>query len=220
MSAEEQQLASKQGGRRLLREVVTEAEIAEVVASWTGIPVARLQEGERQKVLRLDEILHERIVGQDEAVQAVADAMIRARSGIKDTRRPIGSFIFLGPTGVGKTELARTLADALFDSDQAMIRLDLSEYQERHTVAGRSAPHRAMSATTRGPVTAPFAASRSRRAVRRDQKAPGRVQHAAVGADDGRLTDGRTHRELPQHGDHHDLQHRLRLSAGRRDTRR
>ena len=135
LSAEEQQLASKQGGRRLLREVVTEAEIAEVVASWTGIPVARLQEGERQKVLRLDEILHERIVGQDEAVQAVADAMIRARSGIKDTRRPIGSFIFLGPTGVGKTELARTLADALFDSDQAMIRLDMSEYQERHTVS-------------------------------------------------------------------------------------
>ncbi len=135
LSSEEQQLASKQGGRRLLREVVTEAEIAEVVASWTGIPVARLQEGERQKVLRLDEILHERIVGQDEAVQAVADAMIRARSGIKDTRRPIGSFIFLGPTGVGKTELARTLADALFDSDQAMIRLDMSEYQERHTVS-------------------------------------------------------------------------------------
>ena len=135
LSAEEQQLAGKQGGRRLLREVVTEAEIAEVVASWTGIPVARLQEGERQKVLRLDEILHERIVGQDEAVQAVADAMIRARSGIKDTRRPIGSFIFLGPTGVGKTELARTLADALFDSDQAMIRLDMSEYQERHTVS-------------------------------------------------------------------------------------
>jgi len=135
LSAEEQQLASKQGARRLLREVVTEAEIAEVVASWTGIPVARLQEGERQKVLRLDEILHERIVGQDEAVQAVADAMIRARSGIKDTRRPIGSFIFLGPTGVGKTELARTLADALFDSDQAMIRLDMSEYQERHTVS-------------------------------------------------------------------------------------
>ena len=135
LSAEEQQLASKQGTRRLLHEVVTEAEIAEVVASWTGIPVARLQEGERQKVLRLDEILHERIVGQDEAVQAVADAMIRARSGIKDTRRPIGSFIFLGPTGVGKTELARTLADALFDSDQAMIRLDMSEYQERHTVS-------------------------------------------------------------------------------------
>ncbi|MDT4944673.1 MAG: ATP-dependent Clp protease ATP-binding subunit ClpB [Pseudonocardiales bacterium] len=135
LASEEEQLAGKQGGRRLLREVVTEAEIAEIVASWTGIPVARLQEGERQKVLRLDETLHERIVGQDEAVQAVADAMIRARSGIKDPRRPIGSFIFLGPTGVGKTELARTLADALFDSEQAMIRLDMSEYQERHTVS-------------------------------------------------------------------------------------
>jgi ATP-dependent Clp protease ATP-binding subunit ClpB len=135
LASEEEQLAGKQGGRRLLREVVTEAEIAEIVASWTGIPVARLQEGERQKVLRLDETLHERIIGQDEAVQAVADAMIRARSGIKDPRRPIGSFIFLGPTGVGKTELARTLADALFDSEQAMIRLDMSEYQERHTVS-------------------------------------------------------------------------------------
>jgi ATP-dependent Clp protease ATP-binding subunit ClpB len=135
LAAQEEQLASKQGRQRLLREVVTEAEIAEVVASWTGIPVTRLQEGERQKVLRLDEILHERIVGQDEAVQAVADAMIRARSGIKDVRRPIGSFIFLGPTGVGKTELARTLADAMFDTEQAMVRLDMSEYQERHTVS-------------------------------------------------------------------------------------
>ncbi|MCU1656936.1 MAG: ATP-dependent chaperone ClpB [Pseudonocardiales bacterium] len=135
LSAEEEQLASKQGGRRLLREVVTEDEIAEVVAAWTGIPVARLKEGERQKVLRLDAILHERIVGQEEAVQLVADAMIRARSGIHDPRRPIGSFIFLGPTGVGKTELARSLAQALFDSEQNMVRIDMSEYQERHTVS-------------------------------------------------------------------------------------
>ena len=102
---------------------------------WTGIPVSRLQEGEREKLLRLDEILHERVVGQDEAVQLVADAIIRARSGIKDPRRPIGSFIFLGPTGVGKTELAKTLAAALFDTEDNMVRLDMSEYQERHTVS-------------------------------------------------------------------------------------
>jgi ATP-dependent Clp protease ATP-binding subunit ClpB len=135
LQAEEEQLATKQGQRPLLREVVTEDEIAEIVAAWTGIPVSRLQEGEREKLLRLDQILHERVIGQDEAVQAVADAIIRARSGIKDPRRPIGSFIFLGPTGVGKTELAKTLAAALFDSDENIIRLDMSEYQERHTVS-------------------------------------------------------------------------------------
>ncbi|MER7519249.1 ATP-dependent chaperone ClpB [Streptomyces sp. NPDC126499] len=135
LQAEEEQLATKQGGRRLLREVVTEDEIASIVARWTGIPVSRLLEGERQKLLRLDEILHERVIGQDEAVQLVADAVIRARSGVKDPRRPIGSFLFLGPTGVGKTELARTLAAALFDTEDNMIRLDMSEYQERHTVS-------------------------------------------------------------------------------------
>jgi len=135
LAAEEEQLASKQGTTRLLREVVTEDEIAEIVAAWTGIPVARLKEGERAKLLRLDEILHERVVGQDEAVRLVADAIIRARSGIRDPRKPIGSFIFLGPTGVGKTELAKTLAAALFDSEDNMVRLDMSEYQERHTVS-------------------------------------------------------------------------------------
>jgi ATP-dependent Clp protease ATP-binding subunit ClpB len=119
----------------LLREVVTEDEIAEIVSAWTGIPISRLKEGERDKLLRLDEILHQRVIGQDEAVRLVADAIIRARSGVKDPRRPIGSFIFLGPTGVGKTELARTLAQALFDTEENMIRLDMSEYQERHTVS-------------------------------------------------------------------------------------
>jgi ATP-dependent Clp protease ATP-binding subunit ClpB len=135
LRAEEERLAAKQGERRLLREVVTDDEIAGIVARWTGIPVSRLLEGERQKLLRLDEILHERVVGQDEAVQLVADAVIRARSGVKDPRRPIGSFLFLGPTGVGKTELAKTLAAALFDTEDNMIRLDMSEYQERHTVS-------------------------------------------------------------------------------------
>jgi ATP-dependent Clp protease ATP-binding subunit ClpB len=135
LTAEEERLSGKQGERRLLREVVTDEEIAGIVARWTGIPVTRLVEGERQKLLRLDEILHERVVGQDEAVQLVTDAVIRARSGIKDPRRPIGSFLFLGPTGVGKTELAKTLAAALFDTEDNMVRLDMSEYQERHTVS-------------------------------------------------------------------------------------
>jgi ATP-dependent Clp protease ATP-binding subunit ClpB len=135
LQAEEERLGEKQGASRLLREEVTEDEIAEIVARWTGIPVSRLLEGEREKLLRLDQILHERVVGQDEAVQVVADAIIRARAGVKDPRRPIGSFIFLGPTGVGKTELARTLAETLFDSEEAIVRLDMSEYQERHTVS-------------------------------------------------------------------------------------
>jgi ATP-dependent Clp protease ATP-binding subunit ClpB len=135
LQAEESRLSAKQGERRLLREVVTTEEIAEIVSLWTGIPVVRLTESEREKLLRLDEVLHERVVGQDEAVQAVADALIRARAGVKDARRPTGSFLFLGPTGVGKTELARTLAQALFDSEENIVRLDMSEYQERHTVS-------------------------------------------------------------------------------------
>jgi ATP-dependent Clp protease ATP-binding subunit ClpB len=135
LAAEEVRLQEKQGTGRLLREEVTDDEISQIVARWTGIPVSRLLEGERNKLLRLDEILHERVVGQDEAVQLVADAVIRARSGVKDPRRPIGSFIFLGPTGVGKTELAKTLAAALFDSETNLIRIDMSEYQERHTVS-------------------------------------------------------------------------------------
>ena len=132
---EEKRLAEKQSGSRLLREEVTEEEIADIVSRWTGIPLTRLLEGEREKLLRLDEVLHRRVVGQDEAVQLVADAVIRARSGIKDPRRPIGSFIFLGPTGVGKTELAKTLAEALFDSEENMVRIDMSEYMEKHTVS-------------------------------------------------------------------------------------
>src|SRR6202521_5347809 len=121
--------------RRLLQEEVTADEVAEVVSRWTGIPVSRLLEGEKEKLLRLDQILHERLVGQDEAVQAVADAVIRARSGLKDPKRPIGSFIFLGPTGVGKTELARALAESLFDSEENIVRIDMSEYMEKHAVA-------------------------------------------------------------------------------------
>jgi ATP-dependent Clp protease ATP-binding subunit ClpB len=135
LRAEEETLARKQGTQQLLREEVTEEEIAQIVARWTGIPVARLVEGEREKLLRLDDILHQRVVGQNDAVQAVADAVLRARAGIRDPRRPIGSFIFLGPTGVGKTELARALAEALFDTEDSIIRIDMSEYMEKHSVS-------------------------------------------------------------------------------------
>jgi ATP-dependent Clp protease ATP-binding subunit ClpB len=131
--AEERAVAG--GGRRLLKEEVDEEDIAEVVSRWTGIPVTKLMEGELQKLLHLEEELHRRVVGQDEAVRAVADAVVRARAGIKDPKRPIGSFLFLGPTGVGKTELARALAETLFDSENNMVRLDMSEYMEKHTVA-------------------------------------------------------------------------------------
>ncbi|HYS18176.1 MAG TPA: ATP-dependent chaperone ClpB [Candidatus Binatia bacterium] len=127
--------AQSTGGRRLIKEEVDEEDIAEVVSRWTGIPVSKLMEGEMQKLLRLPEELHKRVVGQDEAVSAVADAVVRARAGIKDPKRPIGSFLFLGPTGVGKTELARALAATLFDDEENMIRLDMSEYMEKHTVA-------------------------------------------------------------------------------------
>ncbi len=123
------------GGRRLIKEEVDEEDIAEVVSRWTGIPVSKLMEGEMQKLLRLEEELHHRVVGQDEAVRAVADAVVRARAGIKDPKRPIGSFLFLGPTGVGKTELARALAATLFDDEDNIVRLDMSEYMEKHTVA-------------------------------------------------------------------------------------
>jgi len=134
LKAAEQKL-SKTEESRLLKEEVTEDEIAAIVAQWTSIPVSRLMEGERKKLLKLDKILHQRVIGQDAAVQTVTDAVIRARSGIKDPRRPIGSFIFLGPTGVGKTELAKSLAESLFDSEESIIRIDMSEYQEKHTVA-------------------------------------------------------------------------------------
>ncbi|HEY5621678.1 MAG TPA: ATP-dependent chaperone ClpB [Pontiella sp.] len=119
----------------LLREEVTEEEIAEVISRWAGIPLTKLLEGEREKLLKLDEVLHERVIGQDDAVQSVADAVLRARAGIKNPNRPIGSFLFLGPTGVGKTELARTLAWELFDSETNMVRIDMSEYMEKHTVS-------------------------------------------------------------------------------------
>lgn len=135
LNEEKAKLEKMQGTGQLLKEEVTEEEIGEIVSRWTGIPVTRLIENERDKLLKLDEILHKRVIGQEEAVSAVADAVIRARSGLKDPKRPIGSFIFLGPTGVGKTELAKALAEALFDSEENIIRIDMSEYMEKHTVA-------------------------------------------------------------------------------------
>ena len=132
---EEEKARNRKSGNELLKEEVTDEEIAEIVSRWTGIPVARLVEQERDKLLHLEDILHKRVIGQDEAVQAVSEAVIRARSGLKDPKRPIGSFIFLGPTGVGKTELARTLSEALFDSEDNMVRIDMSEYMEKHAVA-------------------------------------------------------------------------------------
>ncbi|HXQ24690.1 MAG TPA: ATP-dependent chaperone ClpB, partial [Candidatus Acidoferrales bacterium] len=135
LATEETELSKKDGSTRLIKEEVDEDDIAEVVSRWTGIPVSKLMEGEMQKLLHLEEQLHKRVIGQDEAVTAVADAVIRARAGIKDPNRPVGSFIFLGPTGVGKTELARALAEFLFDDEAAMVRVDMSEYMEKHTVA-------------------------------------------------------------------------------------
>jgi ATP-dependent Clp protease ATP-binding subunit ClpB len=132
---ENKKLLEAQKRRKLLKEEVDEEDIAEVVSKWTGIPISRMLEGEVQKLLRMDERLKQRVVGQDEAIEAVSNAVRRARAGIQDPNRPIGSFIFLGPTGVGKTELARALAEFLFDDENAMVRIDMSEYQERHTVS-------------------------------------------------------------------------------------
>ena len=132
---EEKQALADKSEDRLLKEEVDVEEIAEVVSQWTGIPVSKLVESEREKLLKLPEILHKRVIGQDEAVVAVSDAILRARAGLKDENRPIGSFIFMGPTGVGKTELAKALSEALFDTEKNMIRIDMSEYMEKHSVS-------------------------------------------------------------------------------------
>jgi ATP-dependent Clp protease ATP-binding subunit ClpB len=135
LEAELKKLEKAGNATTLFKEEVTPEEIAEVVAKWTGVPVTRLVEGEKEKLLRLESVLHERVIGQDEAVTLVTEAILRARSGIKDPRRPVGSFLFLGPTGVGKTELAKTLAETLFDTEAAMVRIDMSEYMEKHSVS-------------------------------------------------------------------------------------
>jgi ATP-dependent Clp protease ATP-binding subunit ClpB len=135
LEAELKKLEKAGNAATLFKEEVSAEEIAEVVAKWTGVPVTRLLEGEKEKLLRLEDVLHQRVIGQDEAVTLVTEAILRARSGIKDPRRPVGSFLFLGPTGVGKTELAKTLAETLFDTEAAMVRIDMSEYMEKHSVS-------------------------------------------------------------------------------------
>ena len=189
----EEKLAG-QGEGTMLRQEVTQEDIAEIVAKWTGIPVSRLMEGEIEKLVHMEDRLHQRVVGQDEAIRAVSNAVRRSRSGLQDPNRPIGSFIFLGPTGVGKTELARALAEFLFDDESAMIRLDMSEYQERHTVARMiGAPPGYVGYDEGGQLT---------EAVRRRpyaivlfdeiEKAHPEVFNALLQVlDDGRLTDGK-----------------------------
>ncbi len=186
-------LAQLQGESSLLKEEVSEEDIAKVVSRWTGVPITKLLQGEADKLLHLEFELHQRVIGQDEAVRATAEAVLRARSGLKDPNRPIGSFIFLGPTGVGKTELARALAQALFDDERAMVRIDMSEYQERHTVARLvGAPPGYVGYEEGGQLT---------EAVRRRpysvilfdeiEKAHGDVFNVLLQVlDDGRLTDG------------------------------
>ena len=132
---EEEKIANEGKARSLLRDKVTEEEIARIIERWTGIPVSRLMEGEREKLLHLEDILHKRVVGQDEAVRLVSQSILRSRAGIADPKRPIGSFLFLGPTGVGKTELAKTLAEALFDSEKNLVRIDMTEYMEKFSVS-------------------------------------------------------------------------------------
>ena len=206
----------------MLKEEVDEEDIAEVVGKWTGIPVSRLMEGEVQKLMQMEARLHERVVGQDEAITAVANAIRRARAGLQDPNRPIGSFIFLGPTGVGKTELARALAEFLFDDEHAMIRIDMSEYQEKHTVSrmigappgyvGYDEAGQLTEAVRRRPVR--------RRALRRDREGAPRSAERAAAAARRRAADRRqgAHRRLQEHGRHHDVEprqpvHRRALAA-------
>jgi ATP-dependent Clp protease ATP-binding subunit ClpB len=189
-------LAELQANQRMLKEEVDAEDVAEVVARWTGIPVARLMESERSKLVHLEEVLRQRVVGQEEAVAAVADAVRRSRAGLADPDRPLASFLFLGPTGVGKTELARTLAEFLFDDERAMVRLDMGEFSERHTVSRMvGAPPGYIGYDEGGQLTEPIR-RRPYSVVLLDEveKAHADVFNALLQVlDDGRLTDGQGH---------------------------
>ena len=217
-------LGQLQASGKLLKEEVDAEDIAEVVSRWTGIPVSRLIEGEIEKLIKMEERLHQRVIGQDEAISAVANAIRRSRAGLSDPNRPLGSFIFLGPTGVGKTELARALAEFLFDDDQAMVRIDMSEYMEKHAVSrligappgyvGYEEGGQLTEAVRRRPYSVVL--------LRRDREgAPGRLQRPAP--DPGRRPadrrpgpDGR----LQEHRHHHDQQPRLDLHHRHRPGQR
>ena len=221
LAEQEAALAALQGPGTLLKEEVGADDIAEIVGAWTGIPVSRLMEGETAKLIHMEERLHERVVGQDEAIQAVSDAVRRARAGLKDPRRPIGSFLFLGPTGVGKTELARALAEFLFDDENAMVR---HRHERVHGEVRRVAAGRGASRLRRLRGGRPADRGRPPPAVpgrpaRRDREGPpGRVQRPAPGPR-RRPPDRRPgpDRRLQEHGRHHDQQHRL---VGHRGDRR
>ena len=200
----------------MVHEAVTESDIAQVVSRWTGMPVDRMLEGERDKLLQMEAKLHSRVVGQDEAVAAVSNAVRRARAGLQDPNRPIGSFLFLGPTGVGKTELCKALAEFLFDDEQAMVRIDMSEYMEKHAVARLiGAPpgyvgYEEGGALDRGGAAPALPGDPVRRGR---EGAPRRLQRAAAGAR-RRPADRqpRPHGRLPQHADRADLEPRLGVS--------
>ncbi len=203
-------------GGVMAQEVVTPDLIAQVVSRWTGIPVDKMLEGERDKLLRMETQIAKRVVGQEEAVEAVSTAVRRSRAGLQDPNRPLGSFMFLGPTGVGKTELARALAEFLFDDEHAMIRIDMSEFMEKHSVARLiGAPPGYVGYEEGGVLTeAVRRQALSGHPVRRDREgAPRRVQRAAPGAR-RRQAHRRPgpYRRFPQHADHHDLQSRLGIS--------
>ena len=209
----QKELAAIQGDNAMIKEEVDSEDIADIVSRWTGIPVKKMLQSEKDKLLHLEDELHKRVVGQDEAIAAVSDAVRRSRAGLQDPRRPIGSFIFLGTTGVGKTELAKALAEYLFDDENMMTRIDMSEYQEKVQC---HAPHRGSSRIRGLRRGRPADGSHTPQAVlggalrRNREGAPRRVQHPAAGAR-RRAVDGQqgAHGELQEHHHHHDLQHGL-----------